>query len=683
MLGGSGSIAAWASGTDYVQGELVSFGGHYYVALVDLTASAVDPESDAASANPSWALSDDNYQVRQQAASIGAQSSVTGASPGGSVASAPFTQPAPPSGTSATIYGSAHAGGDVQVRATDRLDLTSLAGVAAVGLGALGAGIAIITVGLVDRRRASPPPARSARAGPSVSTPCSSERVDGLAAAGGVGGIAISGQVVVITDSSSQTAHIDTGATVPRAVTKIAVDTVATRTVSARTFGVSIAAGAVGAAIAVATISGDTTALVGNVTIGAGGAVGGLVVSAVDTIIPTNQAVSVQGGVGAALSGAVAVITYSGSTRAASGAHGSVTIGGLGVSVTATGNHTGIRADTLNISVSAGVSAGLTLAWATNARSTDAALTSTSDVTTSGAVAVVATAWNEARADAPGGSGGAVSVVIVLPQATISGHTRAQLDGQADGSSVTVRAAATNTASATTVLVSLSVIGGGAGAYAHSVITRDADTSACVGAFSATGVCTASAADITSSGGAVTVQAGRPDTTSTGAALASTDLACTSSGVNTITNHGTNCASSVASGGAGGVLAAATVFVSDASVDAGVHATLTGIVRSVLAHRRHLDRVDLGDGEDGGRLGRGLRRPCRLGLAREHRPDRRHHGGRRGHLGHLRGHRHGRGRRHQHRDLDRGSRLGLGRPRHRRHGADRDRGRSRHRQLHR
>ncbi|WP_141847710.1 beta strand repeat-containing protein, partial [Humibacillus xanthopallidus] len=336
VLGGSGSIEGWVSGTDYVQGQLVSSGGHYYVALTDITNSLVAPETDAASATPSWALSDDNYQVRQLSSTSDASSSVTGASPGGSVASSPFTQPAPPSGTSATIYGSVHAGGDVQVRATDRIDVTSLAGVAAVGLGALGAGVSIVTLGLsTDAGIAS---TGSVSSGATVGVHAVlDERVDGLAAAGALGGLAISGQVVVITDSSSQSAHIDTGATVPKAVTKIAVDTVATRTISARTFGVSIAAGAVGAAIAVAVISGDTTALVGDVAIGADGAVGGLIVSSTDTIIPTNQAVSVQGGVGAAISGAVAVITYSGSTRAASGAHGTVTIGGLGVSVTATG----------------------------------------------------------------------------------------------------------------------------------------------------------------------------------------------------------------------------------------------------------------------------------------------------------------------------------------------------------
>jgi hypothetical protein len=149
VLGGAGAIAAWASGTDYTQGELVSYDGHYYAALTDLTASATDPQTSAASANPVWVLSDDNYQVRQQTASAGAQSSVSGSRPGSGIASSPFNQPAPPSGTSATIYGSVHAGGDVQVRATDRLDLTSVAGVAAVGLGAPGAGIAVATLGLV------------------------------------------------------------------------------------------------------------------------------------------------------------------------------------------------------------------------------------------------------------------------------------------------------------------------------------------------------------------------------------------------------------------------------------------------------------------------------------------------------------------------------------------------------
>ena len=185
---------------------------------------------------------------------------------------------------------SVHAGGDVQVRATDRLDLTSVAGVAAVGLGALGAGVAIVTVGLAtDAGIAS---TGSVSSGGTVGVHAVLvESIDGLAAAGAIGGVAISGQVVVITDSSSQNAHIDTGATVPKATTRIAVDTVATRTISARTYGVSIAVGAIGASVAIATISGDTLATIGNVAIGSEGAVGGLVVSSTDTLVPTNQAV--------------------------------------------------------------------------------------------------------------------------------------------------------------------------------------------------------------------------------------------------------------------------------------------------------------------------------------------------------------------------------------------------------
>ena len=545
VLGGAGSIDAWVSGTDYVQGQLVSSGGHYYVALTDLTASAVAPEIDAATATPSWALSDDNYQLRQQTSTVGAQTSVTGASPGGSVASSPFTQPAPPSGTSATVYGSIHAGGDVQVRATDRIDLTSLAGVAAVGLGALGAGVAIINLGLVtDAGIAS---TGSVSSGATVGVHAVlDEHVDGLAAAGALGGVTISGQVVVITDSSSQNAHIDSGATVPKAVTALVVDTIATRTISAQTYGVSIALGAIGAAITVALISGDTTASIGNVLIGSDGGVGSVSVTSSDTLTPTVRAYSIQAGVGAALSGAVAVATYSGTTRAEAGAHGTVVVGGL--TVTATGHHENLKADTVNVTTGVAAAIGATVAWSNVARDTEAATLATGSINSSAPVLVRALAWNQAIASAPGGAaGGGVAIALMFPFARVSGHTTVQVDGDITGSTgVTMEAAAENTASSTAIVVGVSLGLGASGAYAQAYVTSTATIIARVGA----------SATISSTGGVSLSAHGQA---------------------------GNNTAVASAFGGSGGSLAAGTVMVSDALVDGAVEATFGGSIPSAAS----------------------------------------------------------------------------------------------------
>ena len=79
-----------------------------------------------------------------------------------------------------------------------------------------------------------------------------------------------------------------------------------TKTVAAQTFGVSIAAGAAGAAVTVAKVSGDTIASIGDVAIGDEGSIGGIDVAAADTFTPTYRAYSIQGGILGALSGAVA-----------------------------------------------------------------------------------------------------------------------------------------------------------------------------------------------------------------------------------------------------------------------------------------------------------------------------------------------------------------------------------------
>src|SRR5262249_25489213 len=154
---------------------------------------------------------------------------------------------------------------------------------------------------------------------------------------GSAGLISVGAQVAVVTDTSSQSAHVDDGAAIKRAGGGIDVGAYANRTVNPEALGGAIGGLAAGAAGSVGDISGDDKASIGNVAIGASGSIGSLTVSATSIIDVPIQAYSVQGGVAAALSGAVPVAEIGGTTQASSGAHG--TVGG-DVKITADGTHT-------------------------------------------------------------------------------------------------------------------------------------------------------------------------------------------------------------------------------------------------------------------------------------------------------------------------------------------------------
>ena len=90
---------------------------------------------------------------------------------------------------------------------------------------------------------------------------------------------------------------------------------------------------------------------------------------------------------------------------------------------------------------------------------------------TGGAVNVVADARNVASANAPGGTLGLAGITIMLPTATVSGHTTARLDGAITGSgSVLVHALAENRARADVDILQVA-IGGISGAYAKAEVT--------------------------------------------------------------------------------------------------------------------------------------------------------------------------------------------------------------------
>ncbi len=269
------------------------------------------------------------------------------------------------------------------------------------------------------------------------------EDANGLAFAGTGGFVALGAQVVVLNDTGTQNAHIDDGAAIAQAGGGIDVTATAHRNVSANAIGGSAGAFTTGASVAVLNVKGNATATVGNVLLGGFGVgVGHLHVGVTDDVDASTEAITVEAGVGVGIGGAVAFSSLEGTASASSGAHGAV--GSGGVSITALGTHTA-TADTINVSTGI-AAAGLTISRANNGRSTEATMTSTGDVSTTGAVLIQANATNVAEATAPGGSAGGVTIDVMLAFAFVTGRTRSRLDGTIeDATTITVQSLARRT----------------------------------------------------------------------------------------------------------------------------------------------------------------------------------------------------------------------------------------------
>ena len=153
-----------------------------------------------------------------------------------------FTQPAPPSGTSAGIYGSVHSQlADVSVTATDEMTAFVLAGAVAGGAGAIGVGVTVLVIGL-NTDAGIYDGAVVYAAGRVDVHALATERTTQIGVAGVGGFIAIAGQVAVLTDHADQTAHIDDNVSIARADGGVHVSARADREVSVYAIGVTLGA---------------------------------------------------------------------------------------------------------------------------------------------------------------------------------------------------------------------------------------------------------------------------------------------------------------------------------------------------------------------------------------------------------------------------------------------------------
>ena len=539
------TVNAWVSGTSYHRGDEVSYNGSKYTANVDITLPAdvvKTPDKNTAQ----WANADSQNKTssRISAALGNPQTKINAAATkvGGSVATNAINR-VPNGGTTATIDSSLAlpttviAGRHVKVLANDVLFVFGIAGAAAGGFVGVGGSVLVLNVKSVTDAGVSP--YASIGAGGAVTISASmDEHSTPIGFAAGFGAVGVGAQVAVVNDTGTQNAHIDDNAQVTKAPGGLSVTVNATRDVHAYAIGAAFGAGAIGAAVAVVNVDGDASATIGNVAVGGTTALGGLTVGAVDHITSDTLVIAVAGGIGLGLGAAVAVINLGGTLKATSGAHRSRA---GAVNITADGTHTA-KVTSVNVATGAGA-VGITVDVINNSRNTETG-TSGSGITftTPAAVTVRATASNLVEADAPGGAAGGVAISIIVADAQLSGHTTTDVEGGfTNANGITISAIADNTATATTTIFGVAVIGL-SGGVAVATIQSGADIETTVG----------SGATLDGGSGAVVVEAK--------------------------TRNAGNQANATAQGGTAGLLFAGTLFVGVATIDASVEAHMNGQV---------------------------------------------------------------------------------------------------------
>jgi hypothetical protein len=308
----SSSALGWVMGTSYNKGDKVSFtytvNGSPVTSTYTAKNNIVQVNDDPRKNTAEWANADSQDATSTRlsnafGASGGAQDHLNTASSGhGSIATNAITH-TPTGGTTATIDSSTAkpttivAGGHVNVKANDVLDVFGIAGAAAGGFVGIGASVLILNVKSVTDAGIAPYASISGGGGVTVSASMD-EHSTPIGFAGGGGFVGVGAQVSVLNDTSTQNAHIDNNAEIKKAGgSGLTVSVNAQRDVHAYAIGVAAGAGAMGAAVAVVNVDGDATAQIGNVAVGTPGPVNAVNVTAIDHVTSDTLVISVAGGV--------------------------------------------------------------------------------------------------------------------------------------------------------------------------------------------------------------------------------------------------------------------------------------------------------------------------------------------------------------------------------------------------
>ncbi len=364
------AVVYHSGGGDSIGG--LTDGSTYYVIATDdpnqvqLAASRQDAYDGTALALDPSAASGGQHSLSSATAqaSSGAGAEVRGAAPSGEVSGATGSTDVPP-GNAAFIGADAtvNAGGSVGVRASDDLQFDVIAGSAAVGAGGIGASIAVANLrSNVDAHVASGATVNAGGApGDDIVVSASlTESATGRAYAGQAGGVTLGAQVVVINDTSQQSAYVEDGALLGNA-DAVTISATAQRDVQAYAVGGGVGGAALGAAVAVANVDGATSARIGGATVTAGG----VDVSADNTSSAYAKSIAVSAGAGVAINGSVATANVDPTVEAYVGAGGQVTAS-RDITIDAR-SEASVGADALGASLSAGGGLGASVAVATMA----------------------------------------------------------------------------------------------------------------------------------------------------------------------------------------------------------------------------------------------------------------------------------------------------------------------------
>jgi hypothetical protein len=404
-----------------------------------------------------------------------------------------------PSGTSAFIDQDAvvKSGGSVSVLAKEKVAFQVTTGAVSGGLVAVGRSVAVATIqSNTDAHIGS---RAGVTAGPAVGDTVTvnaalNSNSKGTSFGGSLGAVALGAQVIVITDNSTQDAHIDPGAMIDQSGGPVTVEADADRTVTPLAAGGGVGAIAIGAAVAVGNLGGFTFATANGADIGQaqGMTVGGLNITASATNVDNAQSYAAQGGVGiVAINATAAVASVTPQVPASAGPNSLVnSVGDVTIDASSGGS---TNAQAFGISLSTGLALGASVALATLTPSVTASIGSGSTVvSTLGNVTVEALhnqnagsspptpvgSSDQVYAQAISGSGGAVvafagAFTVVTdspmvnayvgpvandPTVTSSGPAATTVNA-GPGGSVTVLGAADNNAGAESVGSAAAVLG--------------------------------------------------------------------------------------------------------------------------------------------------------------------------------------------------------------------------------
>ncbi|MFI5455223.1 MAG: beta strand repeat-containing protein [Isosphaerales bacterium] len=292
------------------------------------------------------------------------QGGVNGSISGDPVASA-INSTAVPAGTVAFIGSgvSVSAGGNVNVRAKSEVSYSGFVG--GLAAGAVGIGGAVEIANIEGSTQAYIDASSTVNAGGNVAVDAElvSDTSNGTAFAGTAGIVAIGAQVVDIQDSSTESATLNSGVTIPQAA-QVQVTASSNRSLTALALGGSVGGVAAGVGVAIANASGGPSAGIGSgAQIGQTGTVGGLSVAATST----DDVMAKSYGVAAGYVGLTGVYasaesnpTVAASLGTSSGTNARVNVTGtISVGATSTGQASG---NALGIAVSETASLGAAVA---------------------------------------------------------------------------------------------------------------------------------------------------------------------------------------------------------------------------------------------------------------------------------------------------------------------------------